>query len=63
MDRRAWQDTVHGIARVRHDLALFIFVCVYIYIYIHIYIYIYTYIYTLLKTLTANRPVGTGVRF
>jgi hypothetical protein len=25
MDRGAWQATVHGIARVRHDLALFFF--------------------------------------
>ena len=25
MDRGAWQSTVHGIARVGHDLALFLF--------------------------------------
>ena len=45
MDRGAWQDTVHGITRVRHDLVLFL--C----------------IYTLLRTLTDNNPVETGVKF
>ena len=39
MDRGAWWATVHGVLRVRHDLAT---KSPYIYIYIYIYIYTHT---------------------
>ena len=47
MDRGAWRAPVHGIARVRHDLAtklpppyiyMYVYVCVYVYVYVYVYL-------------------------
>ena len=60
-DRGAWRATVHGLQRVRHDLAtkqqcviinvhiyacIYINILVYVYIYVHIYMCVYIYTHT-----------------